>query len=85
MQRRRRSDATARFPHGEPRRCRPIFPFGVDQPGRNGAVTGQPDDNRDKAMVPIKPGDVALAVGRVGQAVQQHYCADGRAVGLQHV
>ena len=48
-------------------------------------MTGQPDDNRDKAMVPVEPGDVALAIGRVGQAVQQHHGADGSAARLQHV
>ena len=37
------------------------------------------------AMGLIAARDVALAVGRIGQPVQEHHRADGRALRLQHV
>ena len=44
-----------------------------------------PDRDGDEAVVAIAARDVAQAVGRIGQAVQQHDRADRRAVGLEDV
>jgi hypothetical protein len=77
--------ATTRLPYRKPCRRHPILPFSIHQPCRNGAMPGQSDHYRDKTVVTIETGDMALAVGRVRQAVQQHHCADRRTIGLKHV
>src|SRR5271169_587215 len=84
MQWRRWRNTTARLSYGKARRCHPIFPINVNQSCRNGAVPGQPDHNRNKAVVTVKPRDMTLAVWRVSQTVQQHHRADGSALGFQH-
>ena len=85
VQRRRRTGASTRFAHREPRRGVPVFPLDIGQCRRHCAVPGQPDADSDKAAVAIAPSDVAQAVGCVGQAMQQHHGADRRSVGLEDI
>ena len=63
----------------------PVLPFDVGQarPARcRGPASGSPPP---RSRVAIAAGDVAQAVGRIGQAVQQHHRADRRSVGLEDV
>mgnify|MGYP003693589755 CR=1 FL=1 len=53
--------------------------------GRNGAMGRHPDRHRDEAVVAIAARDVAQAVGRIGEPVQQDDRADRRPVGLENV
>ena len=52
---------------------------------RNGSVRRQPDRDGDETMCLITPGNVAQAVGRIGQPVQEHNRADRGALRLEHV
>jgi hypothetical protein len=63
---------------------RPVLPFDVGEAGGDGAVPGQTDHDRDKAVIAICPRDMALAVRRVRQAMQQYHGAHRRTRGLQH-
>ena len=74
-----------RLAHGEARGRIPVLPFDVGQGGRNGAMGRHPDRHGDKAVVAIAARDVAQAVGRIGEPVQQDDRADRRPVGLEDV
>ena len=84
MQRRGRIGPPPRLAHCKPRRRNPLIPFHVGQRRRHRAVRWHSRHNRNEATIPIEVRDVALAIGRVCQAMQQHRCADWLAVRLQH-
>ncbi|EWY36928.1 hypothetical protein N825_22720 [Skermanella stibiiresistens SB22] len=48
-------------------------------------MTGQPDGYGDKTVVTVPPGDMAQAIGGVGQAMEKNDCASDRAVGFELV
>src|SRR5262249_58411633 len=72
VQGRRAVDPPARLADRQPGRRRPVLPLDVGEGARNGAVRGQPDDDRDEATVAVRLRDVTLAVRRIRQAVQQN-------------
>ena len=85
VQRRRCRHPASRFTHGEPRCRRPVFPAHVGQPGGDRAMAGHADADGDEAVLRVALGDVAQAVGRVRESVQQHHGAPRRRRRLDHV
>ena len=74
-----------RLAHRQVRGRHPLLPLDLAQARGHGAVAGQPDRHRHIAGLHVAPRHVAQAVGRIGQAVQQHHRADRRARRRQHV
>ena len=85
MQGTTRTDPAAGLAHGQPGRGVPVLPLDIGQAGRNRAVARQADGDGDEAAVAVAPRDVAQAVGRIRETVQQHHDADRRSLGLEHV
>ena len=85
MQGARGTDAPPGLSHRETRRFRPVLPVDVGQGGRHGAMRRQPDRDGDIAVLPVPPREVAQAVRRIGQSVQQHDRADGGSFRLEDV
>ena len=73
------------FPDGEPRRGHPVLPLCLGEARGDGAMPGQPNADRDEAVLPVEVRDVPQAVGTVGQAMKQHDRAPWRAVRLEDV
>ncbi len=48
-------------------------------------MPGQPDHDGDEPVIAVVAGDMALAVRRIGEAVQQHDGSDWRAVWPQDI
>lgn len=48
-------------------------------------MPGQPDGHRGEAVLAVPSGDVAQAVGRVGQAMEEHDRAAERADGFERI
>ena len=71
--------------HGQPGGRHPVLPFHLGQACGNGAVAGQTDADGDKAAVAIDGGEMAKAVGGIGEAVQEHGSSDRRTLGLHDV
>ena len=85
MERPRRANAPASLADGKTGRGVPVLPFDVGQGRRHGAVARHPDRHGDEAAVAIGARDVAQAVRRIGQPVQQDDGADRGPVGLEDV
>ena len=73
MQRPLRARQPTRFPHRQPRSRHPALPFDRREGTRRRAMPRQPRRNRDKAALLIILRQIAHAVGRVAQPVQQHH------------
>ena len=85
MERLGRADAPAGLANRQTR-CRvPVLPFDIGQRRRHGAVRRHPDRHRDEAPVAVVPCNVAQAVGRIGQAMEENDCAERRPVGLEDI
>jgi len=74
----------SRFPHGQTRGLGPVLPFHVDEAARHRAMPGQPNRDGDISQLPIAAGDVAHAVRRIREAMQQDDGADGLPAGLEY-
>ncbi len=85
VQRPPRAGPSHRLAHREPGRRGPILPMDLAQARRDRAVPGKPWHDRHEAAVPITPRDLAHAVGRVGEAVQEDDRADRRPGRLQQL
>ena len=60
------------LPHRQSGGGQPGLPIHIHEAGWHGAVAGDPQPQRDKALLLIASGQMAQAIGGVGQAVQQH-------------
>ena len=74
-------DAPDGLPDRQARRRLPVLPLHRRERARNRAVRGQADHDRHIAVGEVLTGDVAQAVGRIGQAVEKDRRARGRPVG----
>ena len=80
-----RRHAPPRLAHREPGGCRPVLPVDRGQRTRHGAVRGQARHQGHEAAVAVGLGDVALAEGCVGEAVQEDGDTLRLAVGQEEV
>ena len=72
MQRQRAWRQHSGFAHRQPGGGQPGLPVDVDQPGRHGTVARNAQPQGDEALLAVALGQVAQAVGGVGQTVQEH-------------
>ena len=85
MQGHRRPGKSARLPDGQARGRGPLLPLDGGQAPRNRAVAGHADRHRHVARLHVALRDMAQAVGRIRQAVQQHHRAGRCTIGLHDV